>query len=265
VIENALDDDYYDMLYNEYPSDRQIVEHDFYADSSFEDAKENTRYQISAKSQYEKTVQLPSIWQDFIYYHTSQEYLNEVLNIFSPVLSDCYPDLFKKNRSPRFRAGVRRYKDRRKDCDIAMDCQVGINTPLSELGRVLGPHLDNPVELYAGLLYFKDPNDASSGGDLVVSEWSAKDRQVGAKGRIEDQYVREVARVPYEPNKFVMFLNTIDSVHGVTPRQPTTYSRKLVNIIGEVFPFMPEGLFLKDMKKKKKKKFFGVREFIRGY
>ena len=51
------------------------------------------------------------------------------------------------------------------------DCQVGINTPVTRNGptAVRGPHYDRLTELFAGLLYFRHPDDRSSGGDLQVN------------------------------------------------------------------------------------------------
>jgi hypothetical protein len=47
-----------------------------------------------------------------------------------------------------------------------MDCQVGMNSPVSRKSSVRGPHHDTPGEVYAGLLYFRDAKDKSTGGDL---------------------------------------------------------------------------------------------------
>ena len=42
----------------------------------------------------------------------------------------------------------------------------------------------------------------------------------------------------YGPNKFALFVNSMESIHGVTVRGVTDYPRRLVNIIGEVYPTM---------------------------
>jgi hypothetical protein len=42
-----------------------------------------------------------------------------------------------------------------------------------------------------------------------------------------------VNTVPYTKNTLVMFINTNYSIHGVSPRSPSPYPRRLVNIIGE--------------------------------
>jgi hypothetical protein len=38
-----------------------------------------------------------------------------------------------------------------------------------------------------------------------------------------------VVSVPYEANTLVLFLNSPNSVHGVTPRPPTPHVRRYIN------------------------------------
>lgn len=243
VAKDALNQTVYEELYKSYPTDRLIVENDYNNAVAFENAEQNTRYQISAKQIHEGKLLLPTIWQEFVEYHTSQEFLNEVLDLFGESIVHHYPNMSHKVLNKDYRAGVRRYSDAPEECDLALDCQPGINTPLTSISKVLGPHLDNSVELYAGLLYFKDPQDKSFGGDLVVNGWTIPSPKFYGKSRVQANHVEEIQRVSYAPNTLVMFVNTINSVHEVTMREPTTYSRKLVNIIGEVYPVMPNGLF----------------------
>ena len=48
-----------------------------------------------------------------------------------------------------------------KNNHFNLDCQFVINTPTSGDTSVIEPHLDNPVEFYAALLYMKDLDDDS--------------------------------------------------------------------------------------------------------
>jgi len=41
--------------------------------------------------------------------------------------------------------------------------------------------------------------------------------------------------VKYERNTFVLFLNDLNALHEVTPREVNPISRRLVNIIGEYY------------------------------
>ena len=51
-----------------------------------------------------------------------------------------------------------------------------------------------------------------------------------------DQATEIVETVKYAPNRLVLFINSLDALHGVTVRQATPYSRQFVNLIGEVDP-----------------------------
>jgi hypothetical protein len=112
---------------------------------------------------------------------------------------------------------------------LQMECQPGVNTPQSTEMRVRGPHLDNPIELYGGLLYMGE----GEGGDLEVQRL-IKPPEFYGKLEIKDDCVETLDVVPYEPNMFVMFINTPTSIHSVTPRPATDKCRRLVNITGEL-------------------------------
>jgi hypothetical protein len=49
-----------------------------------------------------------------------------------------------------------------------------------------------------------------------------------------------VNTIGYKANRMVLFLNAQDSLHAVTPREPSPFTRKLVNIIGEVDKSFPK-------------------------
>lgn len=244
VLEDALPHSIYKELADSYPSDGYIVEHDDTRPCSLENARPNKRYQISANAVLNKTVKLSPLWEDFIAFQTSDAFLNQVLGIFEKDIRSLYPDFEKKMSKSLedFRSGVRKYSDSPEICDVAMDCQVGINTQVLKYGRVKGPHCDNGCELYGGLFYMRPTHDNSTGGDLSLYKWQGK-RTFYEKAKVKDNLVTEFARIPYSKNCFVLFLNTEDSVHGVTPRSVTSISRRLVNIIGDIYPKIPEGLF----------------------
>ena len=70
-------------------------------------------------------------------------------------------------------------------------------------------------------------------GDAALREFTA--RFDGAE--LEPRDVELVATVPYAADTFVLFVNSLAAVHGVTPRQPTPATRMFFNLIGEVaFP-----------------------------
>ena len=118
--------------------------------------------------------------------------------------------------------------------NIWTDCQVVMHKPIVETTSRT-PHIDNPVEIYAGLLYMRKPEDDSKGGNFTIHETTDKITMVNKTlGRqVEDHLHRAVKQVPYKRNVFCMFLNVLDSVHSVTPRIGATERRRSINIIGE--------------------------------
>ncbi len=245
VIHGALPESYFRELEDSYPSDALIVENDFYRAGTLEGATPNERYQISSAQALEKGLLAP-VWTDFVAYHTSVAFYREFLELFGEAIRETYPRLENELgcRLGDCRIGVRRRDDER--ADVVLDCQVGINTAPIVPGRVLGPHLDSPVELFAGLLYVRRPGDDGTGGDLQLQAWRSRKRRLQGKLRIEDALVETVGTVAYEPNTFVLFLNSPRSIHAVTPRSLTPHSRRLVNVIGEVYPRLPAGLFSRE-------------------
>lgn len=99
------------------------------------------------------------------------------------------------------------------------------------------------------LLYFRRKDDDFTGGDLEVHRWKegAPRRFVGAE--IQEKNAELVKTIKYEANTLIVFINSEISLHAVTDRNITTRSRRLVNIIGEVYRSVPQGLFVKRQQK----------------
>jgi hypothetical protein len=170
-----------------------------------------------------------SPWGDFVRYHTSSEFWLEIVYYFGDCIKSMYPFL-EAHYGPMegWTVGPRHSGH----YFLKTECQPGINTPVTEECSVRGPHIDNPVELYGGLLYMK-AGDEPDGGDLEIYKYKSTPRFIGKLG-VDRDNVELLSSVKYEPNTFVMFINSINSLHGVTNRPVTTKTRKLVNFIGEV-------------------------------
>lgn len=239
-IECALPDALYEELSRTYPSVETIFANAFRKKGK--DMAQNARYDLSAAEVYAKPDLISGAWRDFVHYHTSQDFLDEVLDKLGDTIRDAYPQLVnameRKAPGARPRAGVRRRGDSARECELALDCQVGINSPVAGEGTtVIGPHLDNPKELYAGLLYLRHPGDTATGGDFVVYEWKdGQSRRFVEKRYIDPSLVVERGTVRYGPNRFAWFLNSAEAVHGVTARGPSPLPRRLCNIIAETYP-----------------------------
>ncbi len=155
--------------------------------------------------------------------------------MFRNHILELYPHFEDKyGRIETLRAGVRSEHDFH-DADVLLDAQICVNTPVSiKPTSVRGLHVDKRDKLFAGLFYLRANNDDSQGGDLQL--FRVKDREnIRFRGYYTvDEYVEPVATVPYSQNTLVLFLNSWESIHGVTIRSRTLHPRLFLNLLGEV-------------------------------
>lgn len=84
--------------------------------------------------------------------------------------------------------------------------------------KIRGWHLDSGDKFIVGLWYFKHPDEEEDcGGDLLLMNPSTKDFKL----------------VKYEANTLVIFPNTPNAWHAITPRKPSKYPRRYVNLLLE--------------------------------
>jgi hypothetical protein len=192
VIENALPDDYYAELVRTRPTPQQIMQW------TGKIPGPNQRLDLPTKT---ALLTLSKVWVEFCKSHTSPEFVRRAMALLGA-----------------------------KDVPVTrVECQPGINTPSPTPTKVRGPHLDNPVEIYAGLFYMAEDQD---GGNLEIYRWKDGEKKFHGKLEVEESCVDLVKTVPYKPNTFVLFLNGPDALHGVTPRKSRNF-RNLVNVIAE--------------------------------
>lgn len=218
VIDNALPLDYYNELDKSFPNYDTIIKNSEY--------NQNFAYRTSAALSL-RNQNLPSIWKDFIQYHTSFNFVTDVYKLFLNDIYDNYP-VFKNNLPQKEHCGVRFLEQK----DFNLDCQFVINTPVEKKSSVIEPHLDNPIEFYAGLLYMRNKDDDSVGGNLCTYKFK-KDPIFYGKSRVKNQNVNLIEEIEYRPNRLVLFLNTLHSLHGVSEKNISNHYRKYINIIGE--------------------------------
>ena len=167
VIKNALDADIFAQLANEYPDPALVLNGR---------EKKDTWYDFPACLAV-KTDTISPLWQDFLRYHTSNAFYLELMQLYGDTVRKLHPELeqrFAKNLLD-FTTSMRQQGAAENDVnyatDVSMECQFYVN--YTEQARaVRGPHVDRPTELYAALLYFREPNDDSSGSDLQISHIS---------------------------------------------------------------------------------------------
>ena len=218
IIDDALPSNLYNKLNNKFPDYKKIIGSNEY--------KENFAYRYNASNSL-KDEEISKEWKEFIKFHTSYEFLEEFYLIFGEAIKKIYKveknKLFNQNN-----IGIRF----EKQSHFNLDCQFVINTPTSGDTAVIEPHLDNPKEFYAALLYMKNDNDNSDGGNLTTYSFKDKPSFYG-KSRVREEKVNLIEEIEYKQNRLVMFLNSPYSLHGVTKRSKTSHYRKYINIIGE--------------------------------
>jgi hypothetical protein len=190
-------------------------------------------------------------WEEFVKYHSSREFYEEVIDLFGEeVFRKYHGQSMEEKYGTKLRemeTEVRLMSRKKNPAPVTLDAQIGVNTPVVKgQSRVRGLHVDNPHELYAGLLYFRDENDPAAGGNLEIyeclngagkcEEYSEAERLKHRKRVGWDVQFKNlgdfklVGEVPYEKNMFAMFINSNSSYHAVTPRSASAYPRRLINI-----------------------------------
>lgn len=232
VIANALPPDYYETLAAGFPKTR---------DFGREDGLGNNKLHHLASRDVLDDPSVPEIWRDFIAHHSSAGFFREVCAIWGEEIERSRHELLKGYDKPlaEFTVGRRvegkRSSEGNQNRDIVLDCQFSINSPVTKLSSVRGPHLDSPFKLFAALLYFRDPEDDSSGGDFEIYRLKPGRLPLPKPSKVNSGYVQPIRRIRYAPNTLVFFVNTRHAYHGVTPRTVTPRPRRYVNFLGECY------------------------------
>jgi len=92
------------------------------------------------------------------------------------------------------------------------------------------PHIDTPRSLIVWQFYFRLPNDSSTGGELTIYSYKKGFRGYKINTLIDVRYLsdRDIElekTIPFKSNTLFIFLNGIDSAHGVTNRRNAEVSR----------------------------------------
>lgn len=227
IIESALPQILCDELRATYPS---------LESQGIDEALDNERW--STKARACPTIPgIAPIWAETIAYHSSQAFLDEVLEVFSGPLLKLYPTRFPNQSTLRNQRAVIRDINDLEPGVLSLDAQICGNTPARTPGAPRGVHLDSPNALYGGLYYLRDTDDDSVGGDLQIWKWksnySFRKKSGEYKENVPYQHVELVKTVPYKANTLVLFVNSIDSLHSVTVRQPTRHTRKFINLLAD--------------------------------
>jgi len=219
IIENALPDKIAKSLTKTFPINIFNLE-------------SNNRRLNCSSFQVQQTKQINNLWKEFIRYHSSESFYAELIELFKPAfLKDDYIRYKKKC------VGIRG-RDSKDENKILLDAQISINTPVNFSTAVRSAHTDNTNKLFSGLFYLRMPDDSSVGGNLRLLKWrdaySHYDKLKLYKEGLEDKHFSVFKEVNYANNVAVIFLNSLDAIHLVTPRHKTNYPRCFVNLVGEL-------------------------------
>jgi hypothetical protein len=229
VIPNALPAELCEQLIAGYPPLGQL---------GVDTGRNNARWSYPAFRVRENHA-IDQAWRDIIAYHVSRAFYDEFLDLFAGTIVKQFPAAFPDEETLRgLRLGLRE-ADSFDQADILLDAQICGNTPVTRTRSVKPTHIDSHRKLFAGLLYLRRDDDDSVGGDLEVRRFrpgfSGSKRARCYDGVYVDNDCTDlVETVRYEKNVLVMFINTLESLHGVTPRLQTPHARLFMNLVGEV-------------------------------
>ena len=223
VLENAFSNDVYEKLACSYPI-KEIN------DANSFKKKSNERIQISSV-EMEELESLDEVWKETYKNHTSEEFYFDFVRLFSNFFTKYYGKENARKLKNFSSIGKRNFNENY----INLDFQPGINTPQRRYFRksVRGPHLDNPKEIFAALIYFRTKEDNSFGGNLEICSKKSKKLNFFGKMEVPRSQIKVEKIIDYSSNNGIFFLNSIDSIHSITNRSFTKENRRLLNIIGE--------------------------------
>jgi hypothetical protein len=246
VVEGCLPARLYAELARTFPDDETILR---LGTSTNRRAKPNSRHDVGAQCILSNPECFSNSWQEFVRYHVSSLFFQEFIELMGPEIMAAHPKLERRLGRPlcELRTGILDAPEA-DDCQIALDCHIGINTPSRRRGSVRRVHTDAPDELFAALIYFRAENDGAGGGDLEIFKWKRNQIQLFVGSEVVESDAEPCYTVVTNPNTAVMFVNSATALHAVSARSPSLVSRRLVNIMGRVPRSIPEGLFEKRQK-----------------
>jgi hypothetical protein len=224
VVSGAVDDQLYRQLERSFPS-AEIRQNG-------RTLATNGSYGYSARDVLDNQ-RIDPLWRSWFGYHVSAPFFAEVVELFGPSILKAHPDIERRfdRRLGELRTSVRFAEPM---ADAALDAQLIYHSAAQVPSRIIGPHLDREVALYAGLMYFRIEGDDSTGGDLELYRFKGLKRGFRPPSRgVPEHLVDLVATIPYQANTLVLFPHSIDAVHAVSIRSPSRHPRLHVNLIAE--------------------------------
>ncbi len=228
IIDDALPQDVFERLAQSYP-DANKMPHD-------RRTMNNQRYNLLSRwGATELPIEEASEdWEKFIDANESTEFVERAFSLF--------PEYVRQDEEGQAKIDLAPYGPQLADKintdelisfeDVKPRVTVAVNTPVKKSSSVRGPHTDHMRKAYVGLLYFRLPEDDSTGGDLEVFKWKNGEPKSHWPVAVDGNDVEQFATFHYRPNRLIFFLTNDRALHGVSPRSVTPYWRRLVVISG---------------------------------
>jgi hypothetical protein len=223
IVRNAVSPDLCAHLTREFPTVGAVAQSDTW--------RSNQRFSLPSRFSLGNP-HISPLWQEFIREHISRRFLGRMFDVLGSEIVRRYPQWAADAGALHAKRHGQREVDDFSNNDVLLDALPSMNTPVSgKPTSVRTGHVDDPRKLVAGLFYLRRSEDDSRGGDLVLYRHRKPGHGKFEHQMIDDRYIEPVATVPYASNVLVLFLNSIDSVHGVTPRHETKHDRIFMNLI----------------------------------
>ena len=148
--------------------------------------------------------------------HSGREFGQKMLDIFEPFIESNLPNI---------------PLDRVKDYAASDSTFIINNPPVAGSYSPRGPHLDT-FSTMCTFLYYVRPDNQLKGGNLQFYKHRDRFRGFNRFSRVDTNYlpsrsIELYKEVPYENNMLTIFLNGVNSVHGVQPVELGSPSRYL--------------------------------------
>ena len=226
VVKNALDPDLYRQLVDELPPLEVLTKG--------RRAGNNRRFAYWAVNLLNEPRVTPQ-WKAFINLHTSNLFYRQIIDLLGDEILRVNPELkLRYGNLTGLKTGLRKV-DTYQGADVLLEARIDVNTPVRRKPTsVRGAHLDNPNKLFTGLLYLRRPDDDWQGGNLNFYRYRTRPTRGSFRGfDVAPKCVEVVKSIENEGNTLVLFVNSFDSVHGVSTRSVTERSRHLAFFTAE--------------------------------
>ena len=214
VLDKVFDDQTYETMVNHLP-DLKFFEEYFCP----QDLRESHRGMRIWSRRLQEDHRIHSVFNEYFRAHTTERFYDAMVKLFEKQIGELYPQVLE---------------EREKRDTRAFFC---FHTPTKSNSKpVRRPHLDVPEQLFLVSVYVRHPEDQSTGGDLELYRYKKRftgfDRgsSEGDPGTIRERQVERRATVPFRGNNGVIMLNSMNALHGVTPRTETPFLRCRLNV-----------------------------------